>query len=138
MLLQKTGPPSAGLDPFQCVVTSLQCEVSLINWPFQLQPVFLPKPRPWLCIQPAPACCSPHVKSAQSFLAASEAAAPPLGYRNVSSAFLQCSCFLGFSQAWVGAACELHSWHSLSGLCAVIQSTFFFFLEKRVQRGQGG
>ena len=61
-------PPAAGLDPFQCVVNSLQCEVSLINWPFQLQPVFLYKPRPRLRIQPALACCSPliHVQSGVS------------------------------------------------------------------------
>lgn len=91
--------PSAGLDPFQCVVNSLQCEVSLINWPFQLQPVFLYKPRPRLCIQLAPACCSPPRPCQPRLLAASEGSSEDVfRSRNVSSAFLQCSCFLGFSQ----------------------------------------
>lgn len=38
--------PSASPEPLRCVVNSLPREVSLINWPFQLQPVFLYNPRP--------------------------------------------------------------------------------------------
>lgn len=56
-------------------------------------------------------------------LAASEGSSEDvLGSRNVSSAFLQCSCFLGFSQH----VAELHSLlRSLSRLCAGVMRSLF-------------
>lgn len=128
---------SAGLDPFQSVVNSLQCEVSLINWPFQLQPVFLYKPRPSSASSLPQLVAFPlahvQIKSQPRLLAASEGTIEAgLGSRSVSSAFLQCSCFLGFSQHVVGQPASSTSCLS----CVLEQCEAGFVREGSAQSGR--
>lgn len=74
---------------------------------------------PGLLLSPCP--CA---KRSQPRLPAASEGSSEVGLGSRSSAFLQCSCFLGFSQR---VAEQLHPlFHSLSGVCAGAMRSMFF------------